>query len=78
MSRQFHGPDVMQVHDTTLRDGTQSEGIALSCDDRIQIVRPLDQPGVTCIAGGWHGGNGACADCSQVEAATAAVPMEAS
>src|SRR5512134_2019804 len=49
--------DLVQVYDTTLRDGTQREGISLSCDDKVRIARRLDQLGVTFIEGGWPGSN---------------------
>ena len=47
----------VQIYDTTLRDGTQREGIALSCDDKIRIAQRLDQLGVAFIEGGWPGSN---------------------
>ena len=34
------------VYDTTLRDGTQREGISLSCDDKLRIAQKLDVLGV--------------------------------
>jgi len=45
------------VYDTTLRDGTQGEGVALSCDDKLKIARKLDEFGVDYIEGGWPGSN---------------------
>lgn len=45
------------VYDTTLRDGTQGEGISLSVDDKIRITHLLDELGVTYIEGGWPGSN---------------------
>lgn len=45
------------LYDTTLRDGTQREGIALSCDDKLKIARELDRLGVRYIEGGWPGSN---------------------
>ncbi len=57
MSRRLSGADVVQVYDTTLRDGTQREGIALSCDDKVRIARRLDALGVTFLEGGWPGSN---------------------
>jgi 2-isopropylmalate synthase len=48
---------VIQIYDTTLRDGTQREGISLSCDDKIAIAGRLDELGVTFIEGGWPGSN---------------------
>ena len=47
----------VQVYDTTLRDGTQREGISLSCDDKLRIARKLDDLGVAFIEGGWPGSN---------------------
>ena len=47
----------IQVYDTTLRDGSQGEGISLSLDDKIKIARQLDRLGVTFIEGGWPGAN---------------------
>ena len=45
------------VYDTTLRDGTQMEGISLSCDDKLRIAQKLDDFGVAYIEGGWPGSN---------------------
>jgi len=47
----------IQIYDTTLRDGTQREGISLSCEDKIAIARKLDDLGVAFIEGGWPGSN---------------------
>jgi 2-isopropylmalate synthase len=47
----------VEIYDTTLRDGTQREGISLSCDDKIRIARKLDQFGISVIEGGWPGSN---------------------
>lgn len=47
----------IQIYDTTLRDGTQREGISLSCEDKIKIARKLDELGVEFIEGGWPGSN---------------------
>ena len=44
-------------YDTTLRDGTQSEGISLSLQDKILIAKRLDQFGMHYIEGGWPGSN---------------------
>src|SRR5512143_1106358 len=46
-----------QIYDTTLRDGTQREGISLSCDDKLRIAQKLDELGVAFIEGGWPGSN---------------------
>ncbi|MFD1176747.1 citramalate synthase [Paenibacillus puldeungensis] len=48
----------ISIFDTTLRDGTQSEGISLSADDKLKIARKLDQLGVHYIEGGIPGSNG--------------------
>jgi 2-isopropylmalate synthase len=45
------------LYDTTLRDGTQGEGVSLSVDDKLKIVKKLDQLGVHYIEGGWPGSN---------------------
>ncbi len=45
------------LYDTTLRDGTQREGISLSCDDKVKIARELDNLGIHYIEGGWPGSN---------------------
>jgi 2-isopropylmalate synthase len=57
MSRQLSGKNVVEVYDTTLRDGTQREGISLSVEDKVRIAQRLDQLGVTYIEGGWPGSN---------------------
>jgi 2-isopropylmalate synthase len=57
MSRQLSEDNVVEVYDTTLRDGTQREGISLSVDDKMRIAQRLDQLGVTYIEGGWPGSN---------------------
>lgn len=45
------------VLETTLRDGTQGEGISLSVEDKLKITVKLDALGVTYIEGGWPGSN---------------------
>ncbi len=47
----------IEIYDTTLRDGTQGEGVALSCDDKLRIAERLDAFGVEYIEGGWPGSN---------------------
>lgn len=47
----------VEIYDTTLRDGTQGEGISLSVDDKLRITRILDDMGVNYIEGGWPGSN---------------------
>lgn len=45
------------LYDTTLRDGTQGEGISFSADDKIKIALKLDKLGMHYIEGGWPGSN---------------------
>lgn len=47
----------IQIYDTTLRDGTQSEDISLNNEDKIKIALKLDELGVDFIEGGWPGSN---------------------
>jgi 2-isopropylmalate synthase len=47
----------VRVYDTTLRDGTQGEGISFSVADKLLIVERLDQFGVDYIEGGFPGSN---------------------
>jgi len=49
-------PDV-EIYDTTLRDGSQGEGINFSVVDKLRIAEKLDQFGVHYIEGGWPGSN---------------------
>ena len=52
----------ISIYDTTLRDGTQREGISLSCADKLRIAHRLDELGVAFIEGGWPGSNPKDAD----------------
>lgn len=45
------------LYDTTLRDGTQGEGVSISCNDKLKIAKKLDEFGVHYIEGGWPGSN---------------------
>jgi len=47
----------IEVFDTTLRDGTQGEGINLSLRDKLAITERLDDFGIDIIEGGWPGSN---------------------
>jgi 2-isopropylmalate synthase len=47
----------IQIYDTTLRDGTQSEGFTLSSSDKVRVAQRLDDLGVAFIEGGWPGSN---------------------
>lgn len=48
---------VVRVYDTTLRDGTQREGISLTVQDKLKIAKRLDAFGIGFIEGGWPGSN---------------------
>ena len=43
----------IQIYDTTLRDGTQGEGVSFSLQDKLQITQRLDEIGVDYIEGGY-------------------------
>lgn len=45
------------LYDTTLRDGTQGEGVSLSVEDKLKLAKKLDELGVHYIEGGWPGSN---------------------
>ena len=47
----------VELYDTTLRDGTQQEGISLSVEDKLAITERLDQLGIDVIEGGYAGAN---------------------
>ena len=47
----------VELYDTTLRDGAQSEGISFSLVDKLHITRKLDELGIRYIEGGWPGSN---------------------
>src|SRR5437764_14386768 len=49
--------DAFHVYDTTLRDGTQREGLSLSVEDKLAVAAYLDDLGVGFIEGGWPGAN---------------------
>ncbi len=48
---------MIKLFDTTLRDGSQAEGISYSPHDKLRIARVLDRLGVHFIEGGWPGSN---------------------
>lgn len=48
---------LIEIYDTTLRDGTQGEGFTLSAQDKIRVARRLDSLGIAFIEGGWPGSN---------------------
>ncbi|MBA3302352.1 MAG: citramalate synthase [Acidimicrobiia bacterium] len=47
----------VDVYDTTLRDGSQQEGLSLTVDDKLRVAEQLDHLGVAYIEGGWPGAN---------------------
>ncbi len=50
-------PEAVEIYDTTLRDGSQLEGISLTVNDKLRIAEQLDYLGVPFIEGGWPGAN---------------------
>jgi 2-isopropylmalate synthase len=50
-------PQRVEIYDTTLRDGSQLEGISLTVDDKLRIAEQLDWLGVHYIEAGWPGAN---------------------
>lgn len=50
-------PAAVDIYDTTLRDGSQLEGISLTVADKLRIAEQLDYLGVSFIEGGWPGAN---------------------
>jgi 2-isopropylmalate synthase len=50
-------PQAVDVYDTTLRDGSQQEGLSLTVDDKLRVATQLDHLGVAYIEGGWPGAN---------------------
>jgi 2-isopropylmalate synthase len=57
IERTSRQPDRVDIYDTTLRDGSQLEGISLTVEDKLKIARQLDRLGVAYIEGGWPGAN---------------------
>ena len=47
----------VELYDTTLRDGAQTEGISYSVTDKLKIAQRLDALGIHYIEGGWPGSN---------------------
>jgi 2-isopropylmalate synthase len=50
-------PEAVEIYDTTLRDGSQREGLSITVDDKLRIAEQLDHLGVHYIEGGWPGAN---------------------
>jgi len=53
----MNSSDLIEIFDTTLRDGTQGEGVNLSVQDKLIIAQRLDEFGIDVIEGGWPGSN---------------------
>ena len=49
--------DRIEIYDTTLRDGSQGEGVNFSIEDKCRVAEQLDEFGVDFIEGGWPGSN---------------------
>ena len=47
----------VSIYDTTLRDGSQGEGISFTGEDKLKILRILDAFRVDYVEGGWPGSN---------------------
>ena len=50
-------PERVDIFDTTLRDGSQQEGLSLTVDDKLRVAEQLDHLGVAYVEGGWPGAN---------------------
>lgn len=50
-------PKSISLYDTTLRDGTQGEGVSFSLRDKLRIAEKLSAFGMHYIEGGWPGSN---------------------
>ena len=48
---------MVELYDTTLRDGAQTEGISFSLLDKMAIAKAIDRLGIRYIEGGWPGSN---------------------
>ena len=48
---------LIKIYDTTLRDGTQGEGVSFSMEDKVRLTTRLDAFGIHYIEGGWPGSN---------------------
>lgn len=47
----------IEIYDTILRDGSQSERVNFSVEDKLKIFEALDEVGITYVEGGWPGSN---------------------
>lgn len=53
----MNNKQIVEIYDTTLRDGSQTEGISFSLEDKLRIAQKLDEFGIKYIEGGWPGSN---------------------
>ena len=49
--------ETVMIYDTTLRDGAQSEGVSFSSEDKLEVLKKLDDFGIDFVEGGWPGSN---------------------
>ena len=49
--------DELILYDTTLRDGSQTEGVCFSTEDKLEILQRLDEFGIHMVEGGWPSSN---------------------
>ncbi len=47
----------IEIYDTTLRDGTQGEGVSFSQADKLSLLRCFDDFRIDYVEGGWPGSN---------------------
>ena len=57
VSRAPRSTPVLEIYDTTLRDGAQAEDVSFSAEDKVRVTQKLDELGVHYIEGGWPGAN---------------------
>src|ERR1700736_4830768 len=57
MTLESHVTTPIEIYDTTLRDGSQGQGVSFSTADKLRIAERLDGFGVHYIEGGWPGSN---------------------
>ena len=56
-ARKFNDMTKIQIYDTTLRDGSQAEGISFSLQDKIHLAGRLDSLGFDFVEGGYPASN---------------------
>ena len=71
---QEHPMTHIYIYDTTLRDGSQGEGVSFSLEDKLSITRRLDEIGVPFVEGGWPGSNDKDRDFFRADPRRAAPP----